>query len=113
MSLVVERDGRPVGDIQARAPKNGMPPGVCEIGISLLRDARGRGIGREAVALFTDHLLGAGWPRVQASTATENLAMRRVLDHLGFAFEGVLRSYAPAADGGREDYAMYARTLDG
>jgi RimJ/RimL family protein N-acetyltransferase len=39
--------------------------------------------------------------------------MRRVLDHLGFAFEGVLRSYAPAADGGREDYAMYARTLDG
>jgi len=38
--------------------------------------------------------------------------MRRVLEHTGYELEGVLRSYAPGADGGREDYAMYAITRD-
>jgi RimJ/RimL family protein N-acetyltransferase len=110
LSLAVEVDDALVGDVQARAPKNAMPPGVCEIGISLFPEARGRGIGREAVALFTDYLLDEGIERVQASTALDNAAMRRVLEQLGFAFEGVLRDFAPAPGGGREDYALYAFT---
>jgi ribosomal-protein-alanine N-acetyltransferase len=110
LDLAVEADGRLVGDIQARAPKNGMPPGVCEIGISLFADARGRGFGREAVALFTDYLLREGLERVQSSTAVDNDAMRRVLERVGYTFEGVLRAFGPTADGGREDYAMYAVT---
>jgi RimJ/RimL family protein N-acetyltransferase len=110
LALAVEVDGDLVGDVQARAPKNAMPPGVCEIGISLFADARGRGVGREAVELFTRYLLDEGIERVQASTALDNAAMRRVLERLGFAFEGVLRDFAPAAEGGREDYALYAFT---
>jgi RimJ/RimL family protein N-acetyltransferase len=110
LSLVIEHDGILVGDIQARAPKHGMPPGGCEIGIALFPEARGKGIGREAVTLFTDYLLETGLHRVQATTAADNAAMRRVLEHTGYAFEGVLRDYAPTADGGREDYAMYALT---
>ena len=110
LSLGVESEGRLVGDVQARAPRHAFPPGVCEIGITLFAEARGQGLGREVVALFTEYLFGEGWRRVQSTTAVENLAMRRVLDHAGYAFEGVLRGYGPSEDGGREDYAMYAAT---
>lgn len=96
-----------VGAIQARSPKGAFPPGVCEIGITLLPSARGRGVGREAVAALTEQLLGEGWGRVQASTPCDNQAMRHVLNHTNYSFEGVLRAYAPGTDT-RTDYAMYA-----
>ena len=110
LELVVERDGAPIGDVQARAPKNAFPPGVCEIGITLFADARGRGAGTEAVELFTGHLFEDGLERVQASTALDNAAMRRVLERLGYQYEGILRSFSPVDGGGREDYAMYGMT---
>ena len=110
LSLVIEVEGAVVGDIQARAPKHGFPPGVCEIGITLFAAERSKGYGLEAVELFTEHLLANGWPRVQASTAVDNGAMRRVLERAGYVYEGVLRSFAPTDAGGREDYAMYAAT---
>ncbi len=110
LGLVVEHESSLVGDIQARAPLHGMPPGGCEIGVSVFPESRGLGIGREAVALLTNHLLDAGFHRVQATTATANTAMRRVLEHVGYRFEGTLRDYGPTADGGREDYAMYSFT---
>lgn len=112
LALAVEVDDRVIGEVQARAPNNAFPPGVCEVGISLLPAERGQGYGREAVALFTEHLLGTGVARIQASTALGNRAMCRVLERLGYAFEGVLRGFAPAEGGGREDYAMYAATVD-
>jgi RimJ/RimL family protein N-acetyltransferase len=112
LDLAVEGDGRLVGDVQARKPPRAWPAGVCEIGISLFADARGQGYGREAVTLFTDYLFGEGLERVQASTAVDNAAMRRVLELVGYGFEGVLRSYGPTRDGGREDYAMYAATRE-
>lgn len=109
LGLAVEGDGLLVGDIQARAPKHAFPRGTCEIGITLFPGARSRGYGLEAVRLLTEHLLDAGWDRVQASTAVDNVAMRTVLERAGYEHEGVLRSYAPGDDG-REDYAMYAKT---
>lgn len=110
VNLAVEVDGRLIGDVQARAPKHAFPPGVCELGISLFPDVRGRGFGRAAVGLFTELLHEEGWARVQASTAVGNRAMRRVLELLGYEFEGVLRDFSPGAEGGREDYALYAAT---
>ncbi|MCP9486722.1 MAG: GNAT family N-acetyltransferase [Gaiellaceae bacterium MAG52_C11] len=109
LQLVVESDGRLIGDIQARAPKHGFPPGVCEIGITLAPEVRSRGLGLEAVELLTAYLLEQGLAWVRASTAVENVAMRRVLERAGYTFEGVLRGYAPTK-AGREDYAMYALT---
>ena len=47
---------------------------------------------------------------MQASTSVDNVAMRRVLERLGWELEGVLRSYSPGEGGSREDYAMYAAT---
>ena len=109
LPLVVESEGRLVGDIQARAPTGGFPPGVCEIGITLSPEVRGRGLGLEAVRIFTTYLFEQGLERVQASTAVENAAMRRVLERAGYTFEGILRAYGPS-ETGREDYAMYAAT---
>jgi RimJ/RimL family protein N-acetyltransferase len=64
LDLAVEGDGRLVGSIQARAPERALPPGVCELGIELVPDGRGRGFGTEAVALLAGHLLTHGYPRV-------------------------------------------------
>lgn len=111
--LAVEVDGRLVGDVGARRPSGGLPPGVFELGISLYDDAdRGEGYGVEATFLLTGHLFDAfGAERVQATTAVMNDAMRRVLEKLGFRHEGTLRSFMPTTDG-RDDYAMYAVTRE-
>jgi len=50
-----------------------------------------------------------GAHRVQAGTDLENVAMRTVLEHLGFGFEGIMRGFMPSPDGPR-DYAMYGIT---
>ncbi|QDP95896.1 GNAT family N-acetyltransferase [Microlunatus elymi] len=104
----IEVDGELVGDIQARAPKNATPPGVCELGITLFPGRRGAGIGTGAVRLLTDDLIVQGWQRIQAGTAVGNRPMRRVLEKLGFFEEGVMRGFAPGPSG-REDYVLYAR----
>ena len=116
LEFAIEVDGALVGDVQARRPALALPPGVWELGIELYGTGhRGKGIGREAVALITDHLFtveGAG--RIQASTDVTNAPMRAVLRRLGFAEEGVLRGFMPdsAADGPRHDYIMAGVTRD-
>jgi RimJ/RimL family protein N-acetyltransferase len=112
LDLAVEVDGRLIGEIQARGrPAQTLPPGVFELGILLYDPAdRGRGFGREAVALLTGWLFEqAGAARVQAGTAVDNAAMRRVLERLGFACEGVMRGFVPEGSG-RTDFALYAVT---
>jgi RimJ/RimL family protein N-acetyltransferase len=111
LDLAVEAGGRLVGHIEARQPKHAMPRGVFEIGIELFDGERGKGYGRAAVELLTDLLFREHHAhRVQASTDLGNAAMRRVLERLGFTFEGVLRSLMLATDGTGQDYALYAVT---
>jgi len=114
LDLGIEADGRLVGDVGARRPVGGLPPGVFELGITVFAHPdRGRGLGGEAVALLTAYLFsGLGAGRVQATTAVGNGAMRAVLTRLGFREEGVLRAFMPLGSGGREDYVMYAVTRD-
>jgi RimJ/RimL family protein N-acetyltransferase len=110
--FAVEAEGRLVGDVQGRCLRFAMPPGVWELGIELWDAAdRGRGIGRQTIALLSSHLFEREHAiRVQATTDVDNAAMRRVLEHLGFAFEGVLRGFMPAGSGPPRDYAMYGLT---
>lgn len=110
--FAVEADGRLVGDVQGRCPRLAMPPGVWELGIELWDEAdRGRGIGRETIALLSSHLFdGEDAIRVQATTDVDNDAMRRVLEALGFRFEGILRGFMPDPPGPPRDYAMYGVT---
>jgi RimJ/RimL family protein N-acetyltransferase len=109
LDLAVVAAGRLVGSIEARAPEGVLPPGVCEIGVELVPEVRGEGLGTEAVTLLARHLLANGFVRVQASTDVGNAAMRGALESAGFRLEGILRGYMPA-DGHRADGALYAVT---
>ena len=111
--LGIQVDGRLAGEVQARQPRMGLPPGVFEIGIDLFDVAdRGHGVGGEALTQLVTRLFGdEGAHRVQLTTDVDNEAMRAVSARLGFRFEGVMRSFMPSADGPR-DYAIYAMTKD-
>jgi RimJ/RimL family protein N-acetyltransferase len=111
LRLAVDVDGELVGEIDARCPPNAFPPGVFEIGIELYDDEdRGRGYGTEALRQLLERLFARGGAgRVQASTAADNTAMRRVFEKLGFVYEGTLRGFMPS-DEGRDDYVLYAMT---
>jgi RimJ/RimL family protein N-acetyltransferase len=108
----IESEGRLIGEIQARQPKDGLPPGVFELGIGIFDEKdRNRGMGSEAIRQMVNNLFSEqGAHRVQATTDVENSRMRRVLEGLGFGLEGVLRGFMPSRDGPR-DYAIYAITL--
>jgi RimJ/RimL family protein N-acetyltransferase len=109
--LAIVADGGLAGEIQARQPEMGLPPGVFEIGIEVHDPAtRGTGIGRRALALFLQHLfVEERAHRVQLTTDVDNVAMRRVAERLGFRLEGTLRGFMPTSSGPR-DYLMYAMT---
>lgn len=107
----IESDGRLVGEIQARQPRDGLPQGVFELGIGIFDGSdRGKGAGSEAVKQMVDQLFAEqGAHRVQATTDVDNAPMRHVLERLGFVFEGILREFMPSKSGPR-DYALYSIT---
>ena len=112
LELAIEADGQFAGSIQARNPLPCFPPGVFMIGIAVAPERRGRGVGRQAVALLATHLfLQEGAERVEMPTDVENVPMRTVAERLGFVMEGVLRSLMPMGSG-RRDHCMYALTRD-
>ena len=111
--LGIQVDGRLAGEVQARQPRMGLPPGVFEVGIDLFEEGdRGRGLGRSALTeLLTRLFEGEGAHRAQLTTDLNNTAMRGLSERLGFRLEGVMRSFMPSVDGPR-DYALYAMTND-
>lgn len=100
---VTDEQGRvtAVGDLSAHAVWYGPTPGsrAMNIGISLVEEHRGRGIGSIAQRLLAEELHGQGVVRVEASTDVENLAEQRALQRAGFTCEGVLRKAQQRADG--------------
>ncbi|MFL6073920.1 MAG: GNAT family N-acetyltransferase [Mycobacteriales bacterium] len=84
----------------------------CEIGIALLPEWRGRGVGWRAQAVLCDYLFShTPVQRVQASTHPENLAEQRSLEKAGFQLEGVLRAAEFRAGQWRDGY-LYSRLRD-
>jgi RimJ/RimL family protein N-acetyltransferase len=81
-------------------------PGVGEIGYLLHPPARGRGAMTRAVRLMVAWgFADLGLVRVQAFVSPDNARSMRLLERLGFAREGLLRSYrGPGAD--RVAYAV-------
>jgi RimJ/RimL family protein N-acetyltransferase len=86
------------------------------IGIELVPDARGRGVGTTVQRLLAEHLFATtGLDRVEAGTDVDNVAERRALAKAGFQPDGVVRG-AQLRGGRRRDMALYGmlRTdLDG
>jgi RimJ/RimL family protein N-acetyltransferase len=92
---------RVVGYLSSHAVWYGPTAGsrAVNIGISLVEDARGRGIGSIAQRLLAQHLHDRGVVRVEASTDVENIAEQRALARAGFVHEGTLRLAQGRADG--------------
>jgi RimJ/RimL family protein N-acetyltransferase len=83
-----------------------------EIGIALLPEWRGRGLGWRAQAMLCDYLF-AHTPvqRIQAGTHPENLAEQRSLVKAGFTLEGIVRACEFRAGQWRDGY-LYSRLRD-
>jgi RimJ/RimL family protein N-acetyltransferase len=63
------------------------------VGITLLREARGKGVGTQAQRLLVQYLFAhTQVMRIEADTEVDNVAERRALEKVGFTREGILRS---------------------
>ncbi len=80
-----------------------------EIGIALLPERRGQGIGWCAQAMFCSHLFeNTPVQRIEAATHAENIAEQRALEKAGFTLEGVIRA-AEFRAGQWRDGCLYSR----
>ncbi len=73
---------------------------------------QGSGVATAALALAVGHALGpVGLHRVEATIAPENLSSQRVVAHLGFRQEGLLRRYLDI-NGAWRDHLLFALTKE-
>lgn len=81
--------------------------GAREIGLVLLPEYRGRGLGTSAQRQLVDHLLDfTPVHRLEAWTDAENLAEQKALERIGFQREGLLRG-THFQHGGWRDSIVY------
>jgi RimJ/RimL family protein N-acetyltransferase len=109
----VERldDGERLGTVQYRRTAYGpnLESMAWDIGIELLPEARGLGLGGEAQRLLADWLFETtSANRVEAQTDIENVAEARALEKAGFTRDGVLRG-AQFRAGAYHDLVVYGR----
>ena len=109
LHLAIESDGVLVGDFQLRHCDFTTPNGAWDMGIELSEDARGKGIGTQALIAGTDYAFTHGAHRVQGSTDESNVAMRKAFERAGWKFEGILKALF-IEDGTPHDYYSYAIT---
>lgn len=104
----IERDGRLIGS--AGLPRWDRTHRNASVSYELRRDAWGQGFGREVVARVVsfgfEHV---GLHRIQAEIHPEHRASIRLVEALGFAYEGTLREDVILPDGTFGDSAIYAR----
>lgn len=92
--LVVDDDGTAAGSVSWHLPE-GRNPGVWVLGIWLLPEHRGKGVGTACQRLLVDYLFRhTPAHRLEATTETANLAEQRALERCGFRREGVIRADA-------------------
>ena len=76
------------------------------IGYWIDQSVAGRGIMPTAVAMATDHCFAIGLHRVEINIRPENVASRRVVEKLGFRYEGLRRRYIHINGDWRDHYAF-------
>jgi len=105
MWLIVEAGDRAVGitglseiDLHNRR---------AQVAVTLLPEARGKGYGRDALAVLCDYAFRLrGLHRLDAETLATNVAMQRIAESLGFVREG-LRRASDWQPGGWCDVVVY------
>lgn len=109
VELTADGETTIVGDMSAHSVWYGPTTGsrALSMGISLVEEHRGRGIGAVAQRLLAEELHDRGVVRVEASTDIANVAEQRALERAGFVLEGVLRGAQVRRDG-RHDLQMWS-----
>jgi [ribosomal protein S5]-alanine N-acetyltransferase len=109
LMVEVERERAAAGFVSYRAGRYSGLAGYWEIGIALLPEWRGRGIGWRAQAMLCDYLFShSPAMRIQAGTHAENTAEQRSLEKAGFRLEGVVRACEFRAGQWRDGH-LYSR----
>ena len=104
-----EPGGEAAGLVSYRRRQYGAQGYCWEIGIALLPEWRGQGIGWRAQAMFCSYLFGhTPVQRIEAGTHAENAAEQRSLEKAGFTLEGVVRAAEFRAGQWRDGY-LYSR----
>lgn len=106
LQVAVEHDGRLAGDVGIGWSSTGRR---VTIGYTLAPDHQGRGLGTEAVEAVVDRLLGDGVRRLDATLDPHNVASMRLLERLGFEYEG-RRAGAALVRGEWLDEVLYGLT---
>ena len=109
LHLAIESDGVLVGDFQLRQCDFTRPEGAWEMGLELAEDARGKGIGTQALIAGAQYAFARGAHRIEGSTEESNHGMRRAFEKAGWRFEGIQRALF-IEDGKPQDYYSYATT---
>ena len=108
----VEQEGAAAGFVSYLEGRYSGMASYWEIGIALLPEWRGRGIGWRAQAMLCDYLFShSPAQRIQAATHAENLAEQRSLVKAGFQQEGLVRA-GEFRDGQWRDGYLYSRLRD-
>lgn len=83
-------------------------PRTAELGYAIRRDRWGRGYATEAAAVILDYGFNTlGLHRVQAACGPDNVASQRLLDKLGFTYEGRMRDHV-FTNGAWRDSLLYS-----
>ncbi|PRY27971.1 RimJ/RimL family protein N-acetyltransferase [Pseudosporangium ferrugineum] len=107
--VMVQADDETAGLLSWTAGESGPGGRYWEIGILLLPEWRGRGIGWRAQAMLCDYLFAnTTVQRIQAGTQPENIAEQKSLTKAGFTFEGAIRACEFRAAQWR-DVLLYSR----
>lgn len=95
LDLAIDLDGTMIGRIQTFVPEERrLPPGTFDVGIGPDEAVRGKGYGREALALFTGWLFEhAAAQVVEAPTDPGNAPMRPVFSHVGWSLAGTVTEH--------------------
>jgi ribosomal-protein-alanine N-acetyltransferase len=111
LPLVIEHAGQVVGQLNVSNIIYGSV-GSCIIGYWIAPEFAGKSITTKAVALTTDYLLNvAGLHRVEIDIRPENSASLRVVEKLGFRYEGLKERFIHI-NGDWRDHYVFALTLE-
>jgi RimJ/RimL family protein N-acetyltransferase len=109
---VAEIDGRIVGSAGFDWKHHPCGGGVVELGMSVARDHRGRGVGKALVQACIDSARALGAHKISLQVWPHNIAARALYERFGFVEEGYLRSHWQRRNGERWDAVIMGLLLD-
>lgn len=110
LPFALDVDGRFRGQVTVGGVQLGSLRGA-HVGYWIDREVAGRGHMPLAVAMVTDHCLACGLHRIEINIRPENTPSIRVVEKLGFRYEGLRERYLHI-DGEWRDHLSYALTAD-